>query len=62
MAKRKSKPGSITLNFPVSDELHTKVASSAASEGMSISAWVRKVLGSPPLRKYRKGQKTIGVS
>ena len=61
MAKRKSKPGTITLNFSVSDELHARVASRAASEGISISAWVRKVVGSSPLRKYRKSQKAVGV-
>ena len=60
MAKRKSIPGTITLNLSVRDELHAKVASRAASEGMSISAWVRKVMGSPPLRRYRKNQKTTG--
>ncbi len=58
MAKRKSKPGTITLNLSVSDELHAKVANRAASEGLSMSAWVRKVMRSPPLRKYRKNQKT----
>jgi predicted HicB family RNase H-like nuclease len=61
MTKRKSKPGTITLNLSVSDELHSKVKSRAESEGMSISAWVRKVMGSPSLRKYRKSSQATGT-
>ena len=43
----------MTLNIAVSDELHSKVRERATEQGISIAAWVRKVLGSPQLRTYR---------
>ena len=57
MPNRKTRPGTITLNFEVSDQLHAKIKAKANSENLSISALVRRVLGSPPLRSYRKKQK-----
>ena len=54
MTNRKTRPGTITLNFEVSDQLHAKIKAKANSQNLSISALVRRILGSPPLRNYRK--------
>lgn len=59
MSKRANRVGTITLNIAVSDELHAKVKHLADEQGISVAAWVRKVLGSPALRRYRKAPKEL---
>jgi hypothetical protein len=60
MVKKNNIPGTITLKLSVSDELHAKVAHRAASEGLSISAWVKKIMRNPPPNKYRMIEKMQG--